>query len=101
MHRIDESGIAEDRSIMTAAGENKSLVVAGEHGAWIVYQSSREFLKSSTGEYQTSRLNAGEVRLRVFNLEESIFGDFTGELQIFLPKTPWGEGSIVWLRWGC
>ena len=100
LHRIDESGIAEDRSILTAAGENKSLVVAGEHGAWVVYQSSGEFLKSSTGEYQTSRLNAGEVRLRVFSLERRISGDFTGELKIFLPKTLWGEGSMVWLRWG-
>ena len=30
LHRIDESGIAEDRNILTAAGENKSWVVTGE-----------------------------------------------------------------------
>ena len=91
LHRIDESGIAEDRSILTAAGENKSLVVAGEHGAWVVYQSSGEFLKSSTGEYQTSRFNAGDARLRIFSLESSISGDFTGELKIFLPKNSMGR----------
>ena len=88
---IDESGIAGDRSILAAAGEQ---------GGWVVYPSSGEFLKSSTGEYQSSRLNAGEVRLRVFSLEGSIFGDFTGEFKIFLPRTLWGEGSIVWFRWG-
>ena len=91
LHRIDESGIAEDRSILTAAGENKSWVVAGEPGAWVVYQSSGEFLKSSTGEYQTSGLNAGEARLRIFSLERSISGDFTGELKIFLPKNSVGR----------
>ena len=86
LHRIDESGIAEDKRILIAAGENKSWVVAGEPGAWVVYQSSGEFLKSSTGEYQTSRLNAGEARLRIFSLERSISGDFTGELKIFFLK---------------
>ena len=86
LHRIDESGTSEDRSILTAAGENKSWVATGEHGAWVVYQSSGEFLKSSTEEYQTSRLNAGEVGLRIFSLAGNISGDFTGELKICPPK---------------
>ena len=95
LHMIDESGTAEDRSILTAAGENKSWVVAGEPGAWVVYQSSGEFLESSTGEYQTSRLNAGETRSRIFSQERSTSGNFTGELKIFLLKTLWGEGLKV------
>ena len=36
--------MAEDKSILTAAGENNSLAVAGELGAWVVYQFSEEFL---------------------------------------------------------
>ena len=50
LRRIDESRPSGDRGILTAAGENKSWVIAGELGAWIVYQSSGGFLKSSTGE---------------------------------------------------
>ena len=105
LHRINESRTAEDRSILIAAGENKSWVVAGENnswvvagelGAWVVYQSSGEFPESSTGEYQTSRLNAGEARLRIFSLERSISGDFTwGNSRFFFLKTPWGEGLEV------
>ena len=91
LHRINESRTAEDRSILIAAGENKSWVVAGELGAWVVYQSSGEFPESSTGEYQTSRLNAGETRLRIFSQERSTSGNFTGELKIFLPKNSVGR----------
>ena len=87
--------MTEDKSILTAAGTNNSLAVAGEKGAWVVYQSSGEFLKSSTGEYQTSGLNAGEARLRIFSWERSISGDFTGELKIFLLKTLGGEDLKV------
>ena len=76
---------------LTAARENKSWVVAGEPGAWVVYQSSGEFLNSSTGEYQTSGLKAGGTRLRIFSQERSISGNFTGELKIFLPKNSVGR----------
>ena len=44
LRRIDESEMAEDKSILTAVGKKKVLVVAGELGAWVVYQSSGEFL---------------------------------------------------------
>ena len=56
LQRIDESEMAEDKSILTAAGKNNSLAVAGEQGAWVVYQSSGEFLMTSTGEFQVNRL---------------------------------------------
>ena len=56
---IDESWMAEDKSILTAAGKNNSLAVAREQGAWVVYQTSGEFLMTSTGEYQSSRLMLG------------------------------------------
>ena len=50
LQRIDESGIAEDKSILAAAGEQ---------GAWVVYQSSGEFPMTSTGEFQSNRLMLG------------------------------------------
>ena len=56
---IDESWMAEDKSILTAAGKNSSLAIAGEQGAWVVYKTSGEFLMTSTGEFQPNRLMLG------------------------------------------
>ena len=59
LQRIDESEMAEDDSILTAAGKNNSWSLLEKKGAWVVYQSSGEFLMTSTGEYQFSRLMLG------------------------------------------